>query len=342
MACRFMDGFDYYATGDLSRKWTVAGTPVVQNTTIRNGINAAEMNSTTDTLTQTIDDQASWVIGFGFRINNISATNIILDIMDAGTIQVSLRLNADGTLEILRSGTTSVTGGLSTLALSTNIWYYIEVKVTIADSIGANTCKVRVNGTDWLTVATGQDLKATANATANGIKFKNGRSTTTLQVDDIYIFDGTGSDNNDFAGDSKVIALHPNANGAVSDFTGSDADSTDNYLHVDETDTDDDTSYVESSTATDVDLYNFDDLPEVPDAIHAVQVNFVAKKDDAGARTMRAVTRPVSTQFFGDIESPSDGAYLNFSKVYDLNPETSAIWTRSLLEATEFGVEIQA
>jgi hypothetical protein len=215
------------------------------------------------------------------------------------------------------------------------------MKVTIANSIGANTCKVRVNEVDWITVATGQDLQTTANATANGIKVRNGNSAVIMQFDDIYICDGTGGVNDDFLGDVKVVSLLPDGNGTTSQFTGSDADSTDNFLHVDETDTDDDTSYVESSTAGHIDLYTFDNLASA-DTVHAVQVNNVVKKDDAGSRTVRAVTRPVATNFFGDSKSPSNGSYTNETHVYDVSPETSIAWTESEINGTEFGVEIEA
>lgn len=343
MTCRFLESFDYYTSNiELTRKWTSltnGAFVTVGSAQVRTGANSLLLASSLGIVDLTLDDQASWVIGLGIYFTNVSLLSRFLEIRDDGTVQCSLRVNADGTLEVVQGTATIVTGGRSTLTLTANTWYYIEMKVTIADSIGANTCKVRVNEADWLTVATGQDLKVSANATANQFRLRSGASFDHY-FDDIYIFDGTGSDNNDFAGDVKVVALFPDGDGATNDFTRSAG--ANNFELVDDPDTDDDTSYVESDTATDIDLYTFDDLAASVTTVHAVGVNFVAKKDDSGSRTMRAVTRPVVTNKFGDIESPSNGSYLNFTKIYDLNPETAAAWTPTLLNATEFGVEIQA
>ncbi len=343
MTCRFMDGFDYYSTGDLIRKWTsLSSTPTIQSGTVRTGANALQTNSTR-MVNLTLDSQASWVFGFGFRITDLTVAHNIIEVKDSSTVQCSLNLATDGTLEVFRGTATVVTGGAGTFVLNPNTWYYIEFKVTIADSIGANTCEVQINGANDITVTTGQDLKASGNATADNFRFgTSGVGGGTAFFDDLYIFDGTGSDNNDFAGDSKIVTQYPNGEGNVNDFTGSDADSTDNHLHVDETDTDDDTSYNESSTVDHIDLYTYDDLAVTPETIHAVQMNMVVKKDDAGSRTIRAITRPTSTNFEGPIKSPSNGSYLNFIQILNVNPQTSAAWTESTFNATEFGITIEA
>lgn len=342
MVMRFLDSFDYYATSDTTRKWTSKdGAPTVQNTVVRNGINSLQANST-HAVNLTLDAQASWVYGFGFRITTLSVAQRLIEFKDGATVQCSLRINTNGTLEVRRGTSTAVTDGLSTFSINTNVWFYIEMKVTIADSIAASSCVVRVNEDVKITVATGQDLKVSANATADNFKMGNIAGGGTDYFDDIYICDGTGAVNNDFLGDVKVEVLLPDGNGTTNQFTGSDADSTDNYLHVDETDTDDDTSYVEHDTVGEIDLYTFDDISlGTPQTIHGLQINNIVKKDDAGSRTIRAVTRPVATNYFGGSKSPSDGSYSNERHVYDVSPETSVAWTESEINGTEFGIEIE-
>lgn len=344
MAGRFLDGFDYYSTSDLTRKWTsIVSTPTVQSGTVRTGSNALQANSTR-AVKLTLDSQATWIIGFGFRVTSFANAQRLLEFIDSTTTQCSLLLATDGTLDVVRGISTVVTDGAGTFVLNINTWYYIEMKVTIANSIGANTCQVQVNGANDITVATGQDLQVSGNATADNFELGmlNAGGATGF-FDDVYIFDGTGSESNDFAGDSKIVTQYPDGEGNVNSFTGSDADSTDNHLHVDETDTDDDTSFNESSTVDHIDLYTFDDLAVTPATIHTIQINMVVKKDDAGGRTIRSMTRPVSTNIEStEIYSPSNGSYLNFMKIYDLNPEVSSAWTESTFNATEFGITIEA
>jgi hypothetical protein len=50
-----------------------------------------------------------------------------------------------------------------------------------------------------------------------------------------------------------------------------------------------DASYVESGTVGHKDLYGYQDLTATPAAIVAVQLATVARKDDAGGRSLRAV-----------------------------------------------------
>ena len=352
MVCRYLDSFDYYASDDLSRKWNrvgVTGFAVVQSVVVRTGGNAFRSNSGFGFLDRTFDDQASWVVGFAYFADeiNLSVGQIIVQFLDTGTIQCSLRVNANGKMEVLRGATTAVTDGRATsFPLAYLTWYFIEMKVTIANSIGVNTCQVRVNGVQVINVATGQDLQSTANAIANVFRFNGSASGTSAFIDDIYIFDGTdggGTEpiNDDFIGDVKVAAHFPNGNGTTNNFVGSDADSVDNYLLVDENPTDDDSTYTESSTPGNIDLYTFDDLATTPADIFAVQINNVARKDDVGTRTIRSVIRPTSTNFFGASKSPSAASYFNEIEILNEDPETGLAWTESGFNATEFGVEIE-
>ncbi len=345
MACRFMDGFDYYSTTDITRKWSSKGNnATIVSTPIRNGTGALSLDgsSTQGFVTINLDNQASWVIGFGFRFDAFNTTNTFINIKDDAVVQCSIALHTDGTLEVFRGTASAVTDGRSTLTLNADRWYYIEWKFTISDSIAADSCIVNVDEVEYINVASGQDIKSSANATSNTFALKANNTGPFHFFDDVYIFDTSGSDNVDFAGDSKVLPHYADGNGATSNFTGSDADSTDNYLHVDETDTDDDITYVESSGVGDIDLYTFDNFVDTPNTIHAIQINMVTKKDDAGSRTIRSIVRPVSTDIEGDTKSPSDGSYSNEMQIYDLNPEVTGVWTETTFNATEFGIKIQA
>ena len=341
MVCRFVDSFDYYSTSEIFRKWTNLQLAITSIDTVnqRTGTGALRMAGTQSFVSLTIDDQASWVVGFAFRTSGFNDQAFFIFVDDVVS-QCVLRMNNDGTLEVLR-GASSVSGGVSTATLTLNTYVYIEMKVTISNSIAADSCIVRVDGDDVINVDAGEDLQVSANATSDRFRLSNQVNSIEVLFDDLYIFDQTGSENNDFIGDAFVAAQFPDGNGTTNDFNGSDGNSVDNYLLVDENPTDDDVTYTESSTPGDIDLYTFDNITGSAN-IKAIQINNVTRKSDTGGRTMRSVTRPASTNFFGTSRAPSAASYFNEREILDQNPETSADWTKQNFNATEFGIEIEA
>ncbi|MBA3588311.1 hypothetical protein [Methylibium sp.] len=340
MALQFIDGGDHYVTADITKKWS-ANTGATIAATGRRGGGAIRFLTagTSNYLTKTLGAQASWVVGFAFEFSAAGAL-VVARFTDAGTAQCELRQNLDGTLSVTRNGT-ALTNGTSVLALSTSTFYYIEWKVTIADSIAANSCKVRVNGADVITVATGQDLKNTANASANA--FAIGRVAVTASgsstFDDIYICDGTGSTNNDFLGDVRIDTLYPNADGAFSQFTPSTG--TSHFALVDEA-TPNTTDHNDGATIGHRDSYAFGNLDALTSqTVYGVQVNAAIMKDDAGAKSASTFARSGSTNTDG-ASAALGTAQVYVSQVYEFDPNTAAAWTEATVNAAEFGVRVTA
>ena len=75
-------------------------------------------------------------------------------------------------------------------------------------------------------------------------------------VDDFVVMDGSGTNMNDFLGSVWVQSLRPSADGSLTQLTGSDGDSTNNYLQVDE-DTASSTDYNGSTSTGQKDYYAF-------------------------------------------------------------------------------------
>mgnify|MGYP000653285074 CR=1 FL=1 len=344
MALLFIDGFDHYATADITKKWTSAGaTAVIGSTDGRRGggaFKASLTGTSTTILTKTLTASASWVLGFAISVSALpSAATTLAALLDAGSVQCDLRLNTDGTLSITRNGT-ALTNGTSVTALTTNTWYYIEFKVTIADSISASSCKARINGVDAITVATSQDTKATANASANQVRLGTSNSSgMQFYIDDFYCCDQSGSVNNDFLGDCRIDTLYPNADGNYSQFTPSTGST--HYDLVDET-APNTTDYNESATNGHRDSYAFQNLSAlVASTIHGLQVNVAALKDDAGTRSACAMVRSSSTDSDGaTVALSTSQAYI--SQVWETNPNGSVAWTESSVNAAEFGVKVAA
>jgi hypothetical protein len=52
-----------------------------------------------------------------------------------------------------------------------------------------------------------------------------------------------------------------------------------------------DTSYIASDIAGDLDMFDAEDLSFTPEAVHAVQISWRARKDDAAIREVRSKLR---------------------------------------------------
>ena len=335
MAVRYIDGFEDYATAQLLLgNWNAIGAGV----TIAAGAgrSGAALYCPQKTATKTLDAQSTWIVGFAVKFTSLAA-GWFACLLDGATEQVTLCVAANNTLYIAR-GATSV--GASIQTVSPNTWYYIEFKVTVADSIGAGTAVVRVNGETWITVATGSDLKATTNAYADALRL--GNATAGYQYfDDLYILDGVAgpvAGDNDFLGDVRVDSLLPTGAGSTTAWT---PDSSSNYARVNEA-APDETSYVSSVTVDQIDTYAMANLATTPAKIWAVQTGLVVRKMDAGSRSIAPVLRGADGDKVGTTRSVGD-SYYNYQQVYEQNPLTTpADWTESSLNAIEMGIKLIA
>jgi len=237
MSLLFWDGFSHYATADVIKKWTTQNAAIINVGSGRRGGNSLRSTGgTAHYVSKTIPATTNFVIGFAYMTSLISAGTgpKVVELFDSATTQCDLRVNGDGTLSVTRNGTV-LTGGTSSFAISAGAYYFIEWKVTIADSIAANSCKVRVNGVDWITVAAGQDTKNTANATANVVNFGTMNSFSGVPATDFadfYLCDQSGTTNNDFLGDIRVDTLYPNADGTYSQWNYSGLSGAHRYWRV--------------------------------------------------------------------------------------------------------------
>ena len=225
----------------------------------------------------------------------------------------------------------------STKTIRVDCWQYIEFKWSISNSIAADSCILKINGVEYINLTAGTD---TQNATAIDMGYIeiNGFVNYTYFTD-IYVCDLNGSINNDFLGSISIEALAPNGNGNTNDFVGSDSNSTDNYLHVDEAVVDEDTSYVESKTVGDIDLYTYGNLSGTPVSIVGLVVRPIAKKILGGNRIGEIITRINGTNYSGDMIY-SGIEYKTAASIWELNPDDAAAWEAADINGAEFGIEV--
>lgn len=340
MALRFIDGADHYATADIPKKWTLPGGAIIANNG-RGGGNNLRLGSQ-NSVTKNLDSQPTWIVGAAYYFNTSSSTfNTLLTLSDNTTIQVYLRFNADRTISVISGSTVLVTSS-ATVALG--IYNYIEFKCTINSSISANTCKVNLNGTTICNVSAGSSTQVSSNASANSIAILTPYLANNLDIDDIYICDGTvgagggGMPNNNFLGVIMVETIFPNGNGNVNNFINSNSNSTNNYTYVNETPPDNDTTYVASNTPGNIDLYAYQSMLNAQ-SIFGIQQILDFRKDQAGNREAAPVVRLGSTNYVSsNIEPTSD--YDFALQIREINPSTSLSWVTADINAAQFGVKL--
>jgi len=253
-----------------------------------------------------------------------------VSLYDGGTVGMRVYSDSDGKLAVYRDTTRLAT---STSAITAGTWYYIEFKVQVHDSTG--TYELRVNESTWLS-DTGVDTKTGSNSYYDVVDFHGPYSFVVNQYDDIYICDGSGSDNNDFLGNRKVVALRPSAAGDDTDWTPSAGA---NYAAVDEVELDEDTTYVESSTVTsDQDLYDYDALADVTN-IHGIQINTEVRVTDAQSYDLNSVVKSGSTTDEGSADTITSTTYVSQNRISETDPNTSAAWTLTNVNAAQFGIK---
>jgi len=217
-----------------------------------------------------------------------------------------------------------------------NQWNHIEGKCVIHDTTGSVV--VKLNGETVLNL-TNVDTKPSTQTDWNAIYTQlndNGN------MDDLVIADGSGSANNDFLGQCRVVTILPVTDavdaGAHADFTC--LTSTDHGAMVDEESSDDDTTYVYSSTLNHIDSWNFAALGYTG-TIKGVQLDVAAKKTESGTRAIRLLTRPVSTDRIDTTDRYlGQTNYDRHLKLWELNPDDSAAWEVADVDGAEFGVKV--
>jgi hypothetical protein len=133
-----------------------------------------------------------------------------------------------------------------------------------------------------------------------------------------------------------VVNLNWTGNGTTSQLTGSDADSTDNYLHTDEY-MPEDSNYVEATSTGLYDTYATGNLPSGTDTVRAAQQWALAHSDLLGIDDIQLATRFGGTdRFSSSISLPSSSGFVE--KTLDTHPDGSTgAMTPTAVDAAEFG-----
>lgn len=247
------------------------------------------------------------------------------------TSHLSLFRSAGGALELRRGNAGTVFATSSVGLLQLNTWYYIELQVTLSDTVGKAI--VRVNEQTILNFV-GDTKNGGTLSTIDQVVIMG---TGSHQYDDLYMVNEVGPGPfNTFLGDITIQTLWPDNNGTYSQGVGSDANSVDNYALINEA-VPNSANYVDFATGQ-KDTYAFQSVtPLTPSTIYAVKQTTWLHKTSSGPITTANIAKLGATEVTGPSVNPPTGAMF-YREHYWLTDPDGNPWTEATVNAAEFGV----
>jgi hypothetical protein len=259
--------------------------------------------------------------------------------------QIYLRFLYDGSLAVY-SGNHNGTGIYSPVLLAktsinimvVNAWQYIEFSATI----GVNgSFEVRL-GQQTILSGSGVNTMNPLSTNANTNRVQIYSYGASVFLDDLYILNTSGSYNNGFLGEQKVLTTVPASNVSVQFLSNGTAGNWQNLQT-----NDGDVTYNYSATSGDTDYFNMLTLGSYEsqsfkgNEIQATKTTIIARKDDVGERDVaNIVTSGMTVDQFNDNVLLS--TYQSFSNYMEVDPATDAPWTPAAVNALEVGYKLTA
>lgn len=251
-----------------------------------------------------------------------SGNNILVCVTVTSTGALEVRRNArDGTIIAQSSGP----------VVTADAWWHLEGKLFVDGTNG--TIEIRAEGVPEIDADT-LDTIGTAGSTCDQVSFAQHAPGTDRTVDyyvkDYVLWDGSGSQNNDFLGSVFVARLVPNADNTVnwSLSTGSVA-----YELIDESPPNDEVDYIYADdTPPAASLFGIENLPADITSVAGVMTMVRARKTDGGDGKLQ-----VGLDVGGTVANGQDrqltAAYTFWFDTFDLAPDGSA-WTPADVDAS--------
>jgi len=343
MAILWFDGCgEYYDSAHINRVWdTVSDValPLVEAAGGRRGGACIRLDNSTEHFGKGFPAAQTIVVGWAGKMQIPASTSSFLRVYGVNR-HISFSVDTNGAIRII-GPTVEIANSANDVVVDDEYQYY-EMKVKVASSGGF--VEVRVNGVEVIN-ETGLDTHDGTNGDlelARSIVFRCPTISAGHRVDDVYVLDDSGdAPYKDFLGDIRVDTLFPTGDGAQSQFDTA-TPSSNHWENVDETPADDETSYNESATAADKDLFTFPALPVItPAHTHfGVKVMGWLRKTDAGIADHRFLCRPDATNFDNGTDLACETEYRAHFHIFEEDPDASAPWVDATVNASEFGLEV--
>jgi hypothetical protein len=327
MALLFIDSSDHYATAQVTDKYT-GGSGTVAAGRHGNGLTAYNL-----TIAPVSPDIASAHVVVGeaiypeafagddwWRIGDINTEYFTVDVLGDGSVRATL------------FGGSTVSSVADVVKL--NQWYFAELEcdVTVNTYAGPTykrqftNVKVYLDGDLVIDEADmGETVAETDTPTTYGWNFltRGSQGGCNHKGDDFYLLDGSGgAPFNTVLGDIEIDVVRPNGAGATTQWTSLSAGA--NYLEVDDTTPDDDTSYNSAATTTLLDLFELENI-NTGNGIIGFQVLISAKRSNEGFASLTPVLRQTGVNYDAVTRTLSSSYFYRNRDLYVLMPDGTAI-----------------
>ena len=271
------------------------------------------------------------IVGFAFKYETVGGTAFLSNLFTNGTWGMTLWFDGYGRFKIYNNSSAELAGGSVDSNLRPNRWYWIEWKVYCDNTAG--TVDVRIGNKNVLSLS-GLDTQFNASNYYNQVNFKDNTGLLPF-IDDFYVCDGSGSDNNDFLGNGLVECLRPDGDNSV---TWTPTGASTNYDEVDEAQHDSGTTNVASSTANQQDEYTYANTANLT-SVKGLMVSSVAALSAAGSETLQTLVKSAAAESLSANHTVASTSYLTKVFVEELDPNIAAAWTTATVDAAFFGLK---
>jgi hypothetical protein len=346
MGLLWTDGFDSFAaTADLFKKWgNVGATWAWGAATGRNGgggVSCAAGGSAV-LVSQTTAlpglSTGTYALAFYMKLTNAAPTGTIsplISLVDGATTMAGgLGLVVGRGITLLTaSNAIAITG---TTSVCDGNWHFIEWQFGLANSSSAPTALYIDGIKEWATTAN----MTNGTRVPTALRFhQNNAGIAFLGLDDVVVYGDSGFPNasSDYPlGQLAIDTLRPTSDSAV---TWTPDSGLNNFSRVNEVNGDGDSSYVQTATVNNQDLYGYGSLGGVaPVNIWGAMVNSYIDNPVSGTQNFQAVCKSSGVTSTGTT-TVCPTSYKIKQQAFNQDPNGPTNWTQSSINAATFGAK---
>jgi len=298
-------------------------------------------------IAQTFAHQNKYTIGFTLNIESLAGVGggALISFYNCTRSLVTLFVNTDGSILVFGNDTPATVILTTGVVLTATTDCFLSFSATISGTTNMTVdAEVRVNGvsvgTGSASIGRNVNTLVSNTATFNRVFLESGMATNgRAYISDLYLNDGSGSTNTGFSETNvapylRIDPILPNGDNTPLQWTPNSGSV--HYDRIDELPADT-ADYNGSSTAGNVDSYNWENIPSFIGTVGSVQISYFGLSTEEGLRTFCANIGAGGTEeqsdTFGLCSTP-----LYHHQAFDLDPATAEAWIQTLFNAKPFGI----
>ena len=279
------------------------------------------------------------VVGIGGRFwfssfEAVNAHKIMTFKNSAAANHIVIVADINGYIRVLRDATEI--GASASPSVVPGAWQHIEAKALISDTVG--TVEVRVEGVVAVNI-TGADTRnggVDANVYSVGTSYDSNPSSVPFYIKDWILWNGSGTQNNDFLGSISVYELLTSSDVT---FPWAASTGTTGWNLLDESPPNDDTDYIYAvDPAPAASKFGLTNLPADVTTVKGLYAVVRSKKTDGGDGSLQVgMVSGASTGLGSD--RPITTAYTYWTDMFEVDPATAAAWLPSAVDAAQIQLD---